>query len=183
MLAAGGLGGWGGACRSPIGMDWARMMIALITMQGLGKPGINLWSTTQELPPIRTSSSRLCGRRHFGRLRQLGRRGTFCIPHVRRGQPPVLQQHQQPGRRAYPPLKIPECIMDGKYGPWYGKGFVGGAIEQQFKEYRYPEPDIPPSRCTTSTAGLISEPWRNQPLCEDVPHQEPSHSRQPGDLV
>ena len=50
MLAAGGLGGWGGACRSPIGMDWARLMIALITMQGLGKPGINMWSTTQGVP-------------------------------------------------------------------------------------------------------------------------------------
>ncbi|MDR1027862.1 MAG: molybdopterin-dependent oxidoreductase, partial [Clostridiales Family XIII bacterium] len=25
MLAAGGKGGWGGACRSPVGMDWSRM--------------------------------------------------------------------------------------------------------------------------------------------------------------
>ena len=43
MLAAGGKGGWGGCCRSPIGMDWSRMMIALIAMQGLGKPGVNLY--------------------------------------------------------------------------------------------------------------------------------------------
>ena len=50
MLAAGGLGGWGGVCRSPIGMDWARLMVALITMQGMGKPGINIYSTTQGVP-------------------------------------------------------------------------------------------------------------------------------------
>ena len=50
MLAAGGKGGWGGACRSPIGMDGARMMISLSTMQGLGKPGINLCCTTEGVP-------------------------------------------------------------------------------------------------------------------------------------
>jgi len=50
MLAAGGKGGWGGCCRSPIGMEWSRMMIALIAMQGLGKPGVNLYTTTEGAP-------------------------------------------------------------------------------------------------------------------------------------
>ena len=49
-LAAGGLGGWGGACRASHGIEWARGMIALATMQGMGKPGSNMWSTTQGAP-------------------------------------------------------------------------------------------------------------------------------------
>ena len=49
-LAAGGLGGWGGACRASHGIEWARGMIALATMQGMGKPGSNIWSTTQGAP-------------------------------------------------------------------------------------------------------------------------------------
>ncbi|MFP6761396.1 MAG: hypothetical protein VB856_06790, partial [Rhodospirillales bacterium] len=31
----------GGACRSATGAQWARSMICLMAMQGLGKPGIN----------------------------------------------------------------------------------------------------------------------------------------------
>ena len=50
MLAAGGLSGWGGACRSATGVQWARLMISLQAMQGLGKPGVNIWSTVQGAP-------------------------------------------------------------------------------------------------------------------------------------
>ena len=50
MLAAGGMGGWGGACRASSGNEWARTMIALAAMQGLGKPGSNIWSTTSGVP-------------------------------------------------------------------------------------------------------------------------------------
>ena len=50
MLAAGGLSGWGGACRSATGNEWARTMVALAAMQGYGKPGSNLWGTSQGAP-------------------------------------------------------------------------------------------------------------------------------------
>jgi trimethylamine-N-oxide reductase (cytochrome c) len=50
MLAAGGMGGWGGACRAASGNEWSRMMIALAAMQGMGKPGSNIWSTTSGVP-------------------------------------------------------------------------------------------------------------------------------------
>ena len=41
-LAAGGKGTtFGGACRSATGTQWARSMVCLMAMQGLGKPGIN----------------------------------------------------------------------------------------------------------------------------------------------
>ena len=50
MLAAGGLGGMGGACRAATGNEWARAMVALAAMQGLGKPGRNIWGTTAGAP-------------------------------------------------------------------------------------------------------------------------------------
>ena len=41
-LAAGGKGTtFGGACRSATGTQWARAMVCLMAMQGLGKPGVN----------------------------------------------------------------------------------------------------------------------------------------------
>ncbi len=42
-LAPGGWGnGHGGACRNQTGIQWARVMVCLSSMQGLGKPGINM---------------------------------------------------------------------------------------------------------------------------------------------
>ena len=41
-LAAGGLGaGFGGACRTETGAQWARSVVMMMAMQGWGKPGIN----------------------------------------------------------------------------------------------------------------------------------------------
>jgi trimethylamine-N-oxide reductase (cytochrome c) len=41
-LGAGGWGcGLGGACRGPMGIQWARMMTILGAMQGFGRPGVN----------------------------------------------------------------------------------------------------------------------------------------------
>jgi len=50
MLAAGGLGGWGGACRTAYGTEWTRMMVLLAAMQGLGKPGSNIQCTGEANP-------------------------------------------------------------------------------------------------------------------------------------
>ena len=42
-LAPGGWGnGHGGACRNQTGIQWARVMVCLVAMQGLGKPGVNM---------------------------------------------------------------------------------------------------------------------------------------------
>ncbi len=42
-LAPGGWGnGHGGACRNQTGIQWARVMVCLSAMQGLGKPGCNM---------------------------------------------------------------------------------------------------------------------------------------------
>jgi len=44
----------GGACRGWYGHEWARMMVALQTLQGLGKPGVNLvsWGWTSGGAPF-----------------------------------------------------------------------------------------------------------------------------------
>ena len=49
-LAAGGLIGFGGACRTATGTDWARGMVCLMAMQGLGKPGVNMGCLQQGTP-------------------------------------------------------------------------------------------------------------------------------------
>ncbi len=49
-LAAGGLIGFGGACRTATGTDWARGVVCLMAMQGLGKPGVNMGCLQQGTP-------------------------------------------------------------------------------------------------------------------------------------
>ena len=49
-LAAGGLTGFGSACRDATGNEWARSMVCLMAMQGLGKPGVNMGGMQQGTP-------------------------------------------------------------------------------------------------------------------------------------
>ena len=49
-LAAGGLNGFGSACRCATGNEWARSMVYLMAMQGIGKPGVNLSGMQQGTP-------------------------------------------------------------------------------------------------------------------------------------
>src|SRR3989304_169647 len=50
MLVAGSRGGESGTCRQAYGTEWARLMVLLQAMQGLGKPGVNIWGTTMGTP-------------------------------------------------------------------------------------------------------------------------------------
>ena len=50
MLASGSNHGMGGACRASWGNEWSRAMVALAAMQGMGKPGSNIWATTTGAP-------------------------------------------------------------------------------------------------------------------------------------
>jgi len=62
----------------------------------------------------------------------------------------VYRMHKQPTRSSInapmgqhiPRLKIPECILDGRY-EWRGKGFCGQSIEAQFHKYKYPADGYP----------------------------------------
>ncbi len=50
-LGAGGPGNQeGGACRNATGLEWARSMVCLMAMQGVGKPGINFGNMTFAAP-------------------------------------------------------------------------------------------------------------------------------------
>ena len=146
-LAAGGLGGWGGACRAGHGIEWTRGMIALATMQGMGKPGSNIWSTTQG-SPVDTSFffpgyaeggiSGDCINSAAGfkfAWRMFDGKATFPAP----------VKLNVPAGQHIPRLRIPECLTlpnDQKY-TWRGKGFCGDDIAHQMHPYEYPAPGYP----------------------------------------
>jgi len=146
-LAAGGLGGWGGACRASHGIEWARGMIALATMQGMGKPGSNIWSTTQGAPLdtdfyfpgyAEGGISGDCENSAAGfkfAWRMFDGKTSF----------PAGSNINTGAGQHIPRLKIPECIMDGKF-KWSGKGFCGQDIQHQMHQYEYPAPGYPPIR-------------------------------------
>jgi anaerobic selenocysteine-containing dehydrogenase len=142
MLSAGGMGGWGGACRAATGNEWTRTMIALAAMQGLGKPGSNLWSTTSGAPFDRSFwfpgyaeggiSGDIAGTAAGIRLahRMWPDGGTFSNP------------HHSPEGQIVSRLRIPEAMRHESM-EWRAKGFCGGSIESQFTKYHYPASGYP----------------------------------------
>ena len=98
ILSAGARGGEGSACRTAYGTEWARMMVLLQAMQGLGKPGITIWGVCH------------------GRARRTSRPGSRPTPtsgpHValdegRRLHPAVNSTKQRLYR-----LTVPDAILD-----------------------------------------------------------------------
>ncbi len=140
MLAAGGMGGMGSACRAASGNEWARLMICLQTMQGFGKPGINIWSTTQGAPT--NTDFMFPGYTEGGIAGDVDNSAAGFRFVYRMHDRPVKSWINQPMGQHIPRLRIPECILDGKY-EWRGKGFAGSAIEAQFQKYEYPAPGYP----------------------------------------
>lgn len=142
MLAAGGQGGWGGACRSATGNEWARTMIALATMQGLGKPGSNIWSTTHGVPCDK--SLWFPGYSEGGISNDPSTASAFRLASRMwpNGAPPANPQHSTEGQ-TISRLRIPEAMMHERH-EWRGKGFCGSSIESQFQKYEYPAPGYSP---------------------------------------
>jgi molybdopterin guanine dinucleotide-containing S/N-oxide reductase-like protein len=142
MVAAGAPGGMGGACRSASGNEWARTMVALAAMQGLGKPGSNLWGTTSGTPVDCSfvfpgyaeggisgdTNNSAAGFRWVNRMFPNG--GAVVNP-----------QHSTEGQTV-PRLRIAEA-MRHQHEEWRGKGFSGSHIESQFQKYEYPAPGYP----------------------------------------
>ena len=139
MLGAGGLGGWGGACRSTTGNEWARMMICLIAMQGMGKPGINVWSTTQGAPV--DESFFFPGYAEGGISGDVDNSaaGYEFTYRMFANDRPTRSPINSPQGQHIPRLRIPEAILEGKL-EWRGKGFCGSNVEAQFQKYEYPAP-------------------------------------------
>ncbi|MGI5939145.1 MAG: molybdopterin-dependent oxidoreductase [Thermoleophilia bacterium] len=146
MLAAGSLGGWGGAGRSATGNEWARTMIALITMQGLGKPGINLWGTCQGSPAdynitfpgygegaISGDPAKSGSFYRWGAQMWQGKEGATA------NAGPTSNPHDSTEGQMVPRLRLPEALMHERF-EHRGKGFCAATIQSQFQKYEYPAP-------------------------------------------
>ena len=143
MLSAGALGGWGGACRSAYGTEWSRLMVLLMAMRGLGKPGINIWGTTQGAPS--DASFFFPGYAEGGISGDVDNSAAgFKLVYRMFGQGghPTRSSVNAPMGQHIPRLRIPECILDGKY-EWRGKGFCGPSVEAQLQPYKYPADGFP----------------------------------------
>jgi molybdopterin guanine dinucleotide-containing S/N-oxide reductase-like protein len=120
MLAAGARGGESGACRQAYGTEWSRLMVYLQAMQGLGKPGVNIWGTTMGAP--------------FNPVPDFPGYNLGGINRVAQKNPvnPVKQKINR--------LLVPEAILNPPIS-WKGPGVCRLSLEQQFEEYSYPLPD------------------------------------------
>ncbi len=137
MLAPGSNHGMGGACRSATGNEWTRAMVALAAMQGMGKPGSNIWATTTGTPV--DCSFVMDGYAEGGISGDVdntaaGFRWVYRM--FPQGGATRTAHHSTEGQTV-DRLRIPEALM-GEQLEWRGKGFCGSSIESQFKLYKYP---------------------------------------------
>jgi anaerobic selenocysteine-containing dehydrogenase len=134
-LSPGGCVGFGGACRTATGTDWARGMVYLMAMQGLGKPGVNM-GCLQQGTPLDTSF-------YFPGYAEGGMSGDLeftALPiHLFQRMPQLVSMN--PVMQGVPRLKIPEAILDG-----HADGYISDprAIERQFLKFGYPTPGHAP---------------------------------------
>jgi len=115
--------GWGGACRTDNGTDYARLLVQLFAMQGMGKPGRNMWTANAGAPMDYNFWF-----------------GGYSDPRSSIANEPVADHTavncvQQKLYR----LTLPEAILNG-HDEWNGDGFCGQSLEQQFKRHVYPLP-------------------------------------------
>ena len=136
-LAAGGLSGFGGACRCATGNEWARAMVCLMAMQGLGKPGVNMGGM-QQGTPIDTGFY-FPGYAEGGLSGDIAKTALGVSLYNRCPQLPTVNTVYQ----QVPRLHIPEAILDG-----HTTGYPTDAttIEGQFLKFEYPTPGYSPVR-------------------------------------
>jgi molybdopterin guanine dinucleotide-containing S/N-oxide reductase-like protein len=122
ILSGGSRGGEGGACRQAFATEWARMMVLLQAMQGLGAPGRSIWGTTMGAPNDTTTWFPAYGEPN-GRISMSPKACDYI---------PVNPTQQRLWR-----LTVPDAILDG-HVEWHGEGFCGKTLEQQFTHFTYP---------------------------------------------
>ena len=137
-LGAGGLGmGWGGACRNASGIRWARAMVCLLAMQGLGRPGVNMgnlqWGTPIDL------SFWFPGYGDGGISGDLQNTALAIQLYQRMPQLPTANTSMQ----KIPRVQLPEAIINGKVEGYPRDGL---SLEGQFAKIRYPAPAHSPVR-------------------------------------
>jgi molybdopterin guanine dinucleotide-containing S/N-oxide reductase-like protein len=122
MLAGGSRGGESGICRQAYGTEWTRLVVLLQAMQGLGKPGVNIWGTTMGVPY----------------------NGDFDFPGYATYKGGFLngiakKPVNNPVKQRIYRLLLPEAILDPPI-KWLGETFCGQSLEQQFIPFTYPAP-------------------------------------------
>lgn len=123
MAGSGMRGGFGGVCRTTGGTDFARLIVSLLAMQGMGKPGQNMWTGT-------------CG----GPMNYNFWFGGYSDPLSSIANAPVadhpaINEVQQVLYRT----NLPDAVLDGHY-EWLGEGFCGGGLDFEFTRHVYPMP-------------------------------------------
>ncbi len=136
ILSGGSRGGEGGACRQAYGTEWARMMVLLQAMQGLGAPGRSIWGTTMGAPSDTTIWFPAYGEPE-GRM-SMSTRSPSTSP-------------QNTTKQRLWRLTVPDAILDG-HAEWYGEGFCGKSLEQQFMHFSTRMGATPRSSSGTATA-------------------------------
>jgi len=135
-LAAGGLGNaFGGAARNPTGNQWTRMMVCLIAMQGLGKPGVNVGNLQMGVP--HDFGFYFPGYADGGISGDLTHTALAVSLYQRMPQLATIN----PSTQIIPRLKLPDAIIDG-----HAEGEIWDArtIEGQFTRAVYPAPGHSP---------------------------------------
>jgi trimethylamine-N-oxide reductase (cytochrome c) len=130
-LAAGGLQGFGSACRSATGAEWARSMVCLMAMQGIGKPGVNM-GNLQQGTPIDTRFF-FPGYSEGGMSGDLF--GTGVGVNMYQRMPQLITMNTVKSK--VPRLKIPEAVMEGEASAYPTDTT---SIEAQFGEFKFPAP-------------------------------------------
>ncbi len=146
-LAAGGWGnGHGGACRNQTGIQWARSLVCLIAMQGIGKPGVNMgnlqWGTPVD------NNFYFPGYAEGGISGDLHHTAMSVELYQRMPQLQSLNTVEQ----SIPRLWLPEAIIEGK-----AEGYVwdGKSIEAQFNKVSYPKPGYSPVKMLYKYGGSM----------------------------
>ena len=146
-LGAGGWGnGHGGACRNATGVQWARALVCLIAMQGIGRPGVNMgnlqWGT-----PVDTNFY-FPGYAEGGMSGDLHHTAMSVELYQRMPQLPSMNTVEQ----SIPRLQLPEAILTGK-----AEGYIwdGKSIEAQFTKFSYPRPGYSPVKMLYKYGGSI----------------------------
>ncbi len=131
-LAAGGFGNaFGGACRSATGVQWARMMIILMAMQGIGRPGVNFGN--MQLGAPLDYSFWFPGYAEGGISGDLAFTGSAVNNYQR--VPHVLTMN--PVKQMVPRLQLPDAILDGQASGYFTDPT---SKEGQFIPFFYPAP-------------------------------------------
>jgi trimethylamine-N-oxide reductase (cytochrome c) len=152
-LAPGGWGnGHGGACRNQTGIPWARVMVCLSAMQGLGKPGCNMGNLQWGCP--------LDFNFYFPGYSEGGMSGDLentALPVELYQRMPQLPSMNSNGQ-TIPRIWMPEAITEGKAE---GYRWVGKSIEHQFGKFAYPAAGHSPVRMLYKYGGSILSTMNN----------------------